>query len=351
MIITRLIILATFLTQLSGHSAQAKGLRPKQVSTTGTAAFVDSFGSIEELLNGLLTYKLINIDEKAAVQDLLRKNKIEPSLKLLPGKISSDKLNWKSIALRVSPTKGEVWLNGEVVVRSKENVTFDRIFKRVLERSSRFKTSGLIHLMLESAHAGVTADIFETISAAAYAGTYHSFKTVYTGVQGVGAVGMNGFGFPLEWTLVGLRNLIYKGTVVCQGARYVVHGGFKSTEWKNDFDQWKVDHALLDQTSTGKFEGALNGYSANVTAAFMAGGELLGSAFSPERSGDVPVETSLLNSVWPSGVPSCTSESAATLEAYLKEKARVLNLAIQNESRNKPMGDVDVMGNPTGVQQ
>lgn len=333
-----LIVLAA--TDVLAQVNKAVTFKSGDPSPAGVSAFLNSFDSIDALLDGLTQLNLIEPNEKAAVLQVLKQNKIPSSTKLVQGKMNGKRITWGGKFLTIEGS-GVFKTPDGTLLKVDKFPSFDVAFSETLRAVSNKKYTSLFEILINSANAGLAVDAFEAVSAAAYFGTYHATKTFSTALTAMGAVAMNLAGFPLEYTLVGLRNLIYKGSVEClKSGGYTVHGGYQNIEWRKEFDEYK-NLAESHNKNDKDFDTVFVNYSSNLAGAFMAGGNLIGSAFSPEKAPETPISIDLLNKLLPNGeIPPCTKENAAKVESSLKAQAKRIEGQIQNGLRRPIPGAI-----------
>ncbi|MBC7457787.1 MAG: hypothetical protein H7235_05880 [Bdellovibrionaceae bacterium] len=128
-------------------------------------------------------------------------------------------------------------------------------------------------------------------------------------------------GIVLEPTLVGLKNLIYKGSIECEEDLYKVNLGYKYTDWTK---QYKIG-----KSNYHRMPGYEIGYSKNIVGLMETGCEMLSNAFRPDKKLSSKYEhfinysdDELLTSIFPKGIPVCNKENAKKVEVALKEKVK-----------------------------
>ena len=319
---------AAVFTYIAGGMAQASPAKTQLPNTKGVAAFIESFDSMAEFLEGMTRLGLIRSEEQKVVLQVLEKNGVPAATKPSKANVSASRITWGKTSLAIQ-ADGSFKTNRGTTIKLPKGQSFEKIFTEALRALSNQKTASFSEIIVNSAHAS-QADVFDAMTGAVFTATYHVFKAAYTVGNLAGAAATNVAGIPLEYTLVGLHNLIHKDTVVCTpGGNYLMHGGYQMVDWMERFDYWEKVAQEKQDKYPDSLASAIGGYSTSLTAAFMTGADLLGSAYNPKEKLH-EISEKALRLAWPEGKsPQCTKETAAKLEAALKGQAKKIEAQIQ----------------------
>jgi len=285
-----------------------------------TVQYFNSFNTADEVFEDLYSGSFITLDEKKSIESFLDSRGIlYKKEKLLKGKLNNSNVKMgNNIELNFSDRENIKLSNGKYIKLKgkKADQVFIEIFESLNNKNVKYS------LFVQNAYASV--ELFEAISSASYITSYHAIKTLMTPFLAVvGSIGTNIIGFPLEFILISLRNIIYKGKVFCKNDQYVVNIGFEGIDWLKEFEFWKKSAKTGTEDLSGReFSNALYGYSSNVSGAVMAGGLLISNAFSP-KANELHISDEELKLIFKTdSPPKCSDENAKKAYYSLKYKAK-----------------------------
>src|ERR1044072_5489407 len=124
---------------------------------------------------------LAGSQERTAIQDFLSRNKISPTEKLSRCEGDAKKIHCGKVSFSVLGGDKFKMANGFIIDMSKYS-SFDAAFAETFQMVAAKKTAGLYQLFFPLAYAGVGAEIFDAVSAAAYFATNHAIRATSTGL-------------------------------------------------------------------------------------------------------------------------------------------------------------------------